>query len=555
MTEAAASRPGSWLARRHKHAFWAILLLAIGLRIFIAAHIKAVWFDQILLLQQAQLLLEGKWTYANYNEYNFFTLHGGGLSSYNHPLYPVITAVTAMALRNLQWSGILVSFAANTIMLLLVYRIGRSLLGRNWSLCLLAACSLAPAFAELSVNCFAESLYMMWVVLCGWCVLQACRGKRPWAAALGAGAAMGCAYLTKPEAFALAPVFALGLVVGTGLGRRRRWNVGLGLAVVFGCTTLVTALPYPLYFKVQTGQWMPPQKFLYNFLLAERLETMRVDRAYWELNDTDTDTVLSERVSKETVASAAQGKYAHLAARSLGNLNTIFSRLIPLGPFSLAVAGILTVWAFLAIRGWKRRLLLQGYLVLLVLAQVLPMTIFNPIDRLVTQLPTAMSLAGLMMLRNIGRSSAWLRVKTPADVPAGLLTIITATCVGMWFILLPPELKFIRSQENLKIIGEWLKPQVREDTVVMSRNPTVPFYAHTRHIILPAELDPERVYNYGVHKGAEFVVIVDTSKDDSKDILLPEPYFQLYKQFDQPKDKRSVRIYRFVKQTEQKPSA
>jgi 4-amino-4-deoxy-L-arabinose transferase-like glycosyltransferase len=286
------------------------VLLAGGLvfRLLIVLSAPAIDQDQALHCTVARHVLEGRWAYKNSNGYNFYSLQESGLSPYNHPLFHLATAGAAMVIGNIEKAARSVSFAAGLGVMIILYLAARLLLPTVWALVVLAMVALHPGLAYLSATAYAESLYLFWLSVAVWCLAALWRGGPCWRLVVGTGVAVGLAALTKPEGALLAPLYAIFVAIVAGRQSaawpRLSWARGaLGFLVVLALVQ-AALFPYRLYFRFETGRWKPVSKSLYTLIVAERYRSVSRREAFFGLNETRTDTVLADRVSRETLREA-----------------------------------------------------------------------------------------------------------------------------------------------------------------------------------------------------------------------------------------------------------
>jgi 4-amino-4-deoxy-L-arabinose transferase-like glycosyltransferase len=176
------------------------------------------------------------------------------LSRIDPPGYPLLIAVVYPFLGDWELAGQAVSFSANILLLVVLYRLLTSMYDRGVAL---LGCSLAainPYLARYAVHVRTESLFFLLAIAALYVSYCGIERRKP-LFFLYAGLIAGFAYLVKPEAIGF-----LILVPGILLLRwrlKRDWDLRsigkAGAALLAGF--VVFAAPYVVYLSKQTGQW------------------------------------------------------------------------------------------------------------------------------------------------------------------------------------------------------------------------------------------------------------------------------------------------------------
>lgn len=488
-----------------------ITIVGVILRFILAFNQNSVWYDQVLYCHEAQNILKGRWQYIHTNENNFYTLQESGLSAYNHPLYPLLIALVSLFTGNVELSGTIISLCAHLSMVFLIYFLCQDLISKNWAIGVLAVLSFSLPLIEISISKYAESLYMLFLALTAYYLLRFYQHQQKVIYSLLAGVALGCAYLTKPEAFVLLPLFALAIICP-------RWRCKLNLKrnllslLTFGTVLFLTILPYSLYLKSMTGDWQLSLKIPYNLIVAERMETMDSTKAYWELNEQGTDTILSERVLTENLWDIVRENPFHLLRRSLVNMYQILNMLLPsfFGYQALLFLVVIFSSFVITIQNSQKRNLhiwLGGFLFL----QLVPYSIMIFLKRpLLTVIPIIIVLGfysmSQLVIYIIGRfRQSENHISIPIIILVSSLTLIST------LLTYPKIVTYVKSFAYVQEVGRWLNRNTETGAIIMSKVPEIPYYANRRHTLVPFESE-DRIYNYGQLKGAEYLVQIESTE-------------------------------------------
>jgi len=189
--------------------------------------------------------------------------------SVHPPLYPATIRAASLLTGDTERAGRLVSLAAGTGLVLLLFLLTRQVFGQSaaWLAGLFAA--VHPILVGMSVSVFSEMLAWCLLLLGAWLSLDAMR-QAAWPRAALAGAVLGIGYWARPELLPFAVLIggACGLWL---LVHRHRWlpAIGLGLAPVLAASLL--AAPYIVYLSQYAGQFTWESKSAVNNILGKRM--------------------------------------------------------------------------------------------------------------------------------------------------------------------------------------------------------------------------------------------------------------------------------------------
>lgn len=194
-----------------------------------------------------------------------FTLSGRTHVTFS-PLYPVLAGAVGKLSGSPVWGGRLVSVVASALLLLPAYALFRRAGGRTIArpgVVLLAVVpsliTFVPFWSGRELYQGSEPLYHLLLfgglALAVRAALDEGEGWRPLVVcAVGSGLAFGLAYLTRPEALAVAGAAAVAAGVVRGL-RSRRIREALAVAGLAGVVTAGVAAPYVVHLHDVLGRW------------------------------------------------------------------------------------------------------------------------------------------------------------------------------------------------------------------------------------------------------------------------------------------------------------
>jgi 4-amino-4-deoxy-L-arabinose transferase-like glycosyltransferase len=193
----------------------------------------------------------------------------GGTHVLFPPLYPGLIGPLSPALGG-ELSGRIVSLVSGLVLVALVYQLSRRLFGDTVGLIAGLLAAVHPLLVALSVSVYSESLAMS-LVMCGaYLTVRAIETPTAWRVG-GAGVAIGCAYLVRPEAIA----FVGPVILAMAAAERRRggtWPDAIRKAMVALLSAVVVALPYIAHLSLQAGHFRWEGKSAINSLVNVRMQ-------------------------------------------------------------------------------------------------------------------------------------------------------------------------------------------------------------------------------------------------------------------------------------------
>jgi len=221
----------------------ATVLLRIGLSFTLPRTIQAD--ECYYLLLGYNLLVGNGFTYSGYPELHFT------------PLYPIVAGLFRLLIGDFETASNLVYALSGGLLLFPVFAMARRIYGVNtaWLATILTAIFPALTVKVLYWGSLTEPLYLS-LLYGGLAVLLVGLEDDRLEMLAAAGALLGLAYLTRPEAVVYFGVFVIvaliWLLKGVKCGTRRTC-FALGS---FGLPFVVLAVPYIWYLHVHTGQWL-----------------------------------------------------------------------------------------------------------------------------------------------------------------------------------------------------------------------------------------------------------------------------------------------------------
>lgn len=221
-----------------------LFLLALGLRLWVAARAVTIFNDGPRFLTTASRMAAGEWQQAFWDSY--------------HPLYPFLIQAVSRVTGDPEGVGTALSVLAGSLCVLVLYAFFRQIWNAQVAAVGAFLLAIHPYAIRFSSSVQSEALYMLFFV--GSVALLIWVLDRPrFGSALLCGLTVGLAYLVRPEGAVVGLVGGAAAVI---LWLRRFWSVSSLLRVGLGLSSgfFLMALPYMASLKVVTGSWQLSQK-------------------------------------------------------------------------------------------------------------------------------------------------------------------------------------------------------------------------------------------------------------------------------------------------------
>lgn len=534
---------------RNREKLWVglLILVAFAVRLALVLFVdRVVWGDEPFYLWLGRNWFEGR-------GYSFT-----GYSDVHHtPGYPFLSAVFSLITGNLEAASDICYILFGTALMLPLYGLARRIYGQQAGYIALLIAAVFPALTGtiLFWGTMTEPPYYFFAYGAMFALLAGMEQRRAWAVLL-AGLAAGAAYIVRPEGIAYFAILLFYLIVIRSFEWVASRRVGHGqvanpplharrTALELVCLLVGFALifmPYMVYVRLETGDWMISEKAGVTFVTSWRLaygDTAAFDKATWGLDSTGLEVFFFSRESYHVsmVEAILQDpmEFARLVYQNiLALISQAFSpRMFP--HLFLPLVG-------LALFGepWSRARAKRELLLILSLLPVMAFLVFFIQERYIAALLPTLILwlaAGLVRLGDwVAATARHLLPARTSPSPSGPRSdpwrrwgtwLPTLLIAAMLVVALPRVMNnTARGSFRFahKTVGLWMRENLAttRDTVVMARYPAIAFYADTRWEPTPNATWPE-VLRYARHVGADYFVL------DSREVekLRPQLAFLL----------------------------
>lgn len=448
---------------------------------------RIVWGDEPFYLWLGRNWLSGRgYTFTGYSDVH------------HTPMYPLLSGLFYLLTRQFTPSPAVGMELASDICYVLfgvllvipVFLLAKEMYRREVGYVSAFLLAIYPAISILPLfwGTLTEPPYYFFVYSGLLMTFLAMRRERIWAYFM-AGVCFGLAYLTRPEAVAYVAVGGLVLLLVKLFERRLFTRQMLIRLTLYGVGFLLLFLPYAYYVAQETGSWMISEKAGVTFVTCIGLsegDTKAFDQATWGLDSTGKEVFFFSResyhVSMFDVIRTYPSEFLQLVIR---NVRRFVSSLLSLRLFPVYFLPLIGLAFFK--RPWDKP---RAKGELLLLASLVPVGVFLFFfiqDRYIaTLLPTLV----IWLALGAYELGLWLS-QTVANLLAGhalrrrwltVLIAVPTVVLLLFFALLLPRLVTYYTvtgsfRPEHKTVGLWLKGNIPQGSVVMSRYPAIAFYA------------------------------------------------------------------------------
>ena len=492
---------------RNREVVFLLALLVVSL----VLRVSIVRTDRVVRWDEPDYLIAGR---------NLFTGKGYAVTSrpeiHYAPLFPVVTGSLYALTHDMKMNSDIVYILFGTLALLPCYWLSRQTFGRPAAVMAATFMCVFPSLtsAVLFWGTMLEPLYLflLYGALC--CVWHAWEHQKT-TAYLAAGALFGLAYLTKPEAIVYLVVMfgllALGMIRRSFLSRRQAAG---RLAAGLLAFALVVS-PYLAFLYRHTGRLLVTGKLGVTYVAglgAVVHDPGMYDRALSRLDAAGEEIIwFSEDRFQYSIWDEVAADAGGFLRRIWMNVNALESALLARDVFPVYLLLLLGLAWFASPwneeRAWKEAFLA---------AAVAPTAVFLPFHIELRYFAPVFPVLLLWLARGVLEFGDWLQQTCASWQSKGRCTRASVTSVLLigsvltaYFLILQPRV-LRKGLANMNLsrreAGLWLRENSPADSLIMSRDPEVPFYADRRWVASPNE-EFSRFVAYVRKRGADYLVV------------------------------------------------
>jgi 4-amino-4-deoxy-L-arabinose transferase-like glycosyltransferase len=503
---------------------WALVLVALGLRIVLALLPRAIRWDEPDYLWLGKNLLTG----VGYTIVGVPELH-------YTPLLPILSGAVYVLTGDPELGTSVWYVLLGALVVLPVYGLARRIYGRPVARLAGILVALFPALSSaiLYWGTMTEPLFIFCIYCALWMAIVALDERKWWAYAL-TGTFVSLAYLSRPEGIIWAAALGAFFIL-VWIKRRRLWRWRtLGQAAAYVALFVALAIPYAVYMHAHTGKWMATGKLGITYDIGEAVlarDPVMYDQVTASL-DPDSGEILwwsSKRFDRTMLQIVAQDPRAFVT-RIWQNLQRLVASFFApnIVPFFL-LGPIILGWVR---QPWnQRRLRNEG----LLWFGILPVLSFLPFHIEIRFFSPAMPALLIWVAAGLWAMGAWFAetaAQWRSEGRAGETMVARGETVvsqpettklgvqsGAVLVLLALLLVYVgwmhwrtidAGMRDLsyahKRAGLWLKSNAPYDASIMSRDLAVSLYAERQFVVSPRAEYAEYL-DYARRKGATYLLV------------------------------------------------
>ena len=235
-------------SRSHIVLIFAILLLAVAVRLLLIRYETEIGVDSVLYILQGNNIAHGGWD-------TWDTTGGRWIMP---PLLPILVAIFRLMGVGLEWSGHLASMAAGVLLLIPVYILTKRLYGDRAAIAAAWIAAFTPILVDYSVIVSTELLFAACAITAMIFTHRAFSLKGTIWDVFWSGIWIGLGFLARSLGIILLPWLLISYLFGRS-GPSRSRSIKRTIVALIGF--VIIALPYWTALKQSTGKWVIDSRF------------------------------------------------------------------------------------------------------------------------------------------------------------------------------------------------------------------------------------------------------------------------------------------------------
>jgi len=475
------------MKRENNKYLWRFLILSISFSFLIRL---------IFLLQIPMIETDGVF-YATLGRRLISTCPWEGIDAYWPPFYPFLIGVFSFIFKDLEFSGRIVSAVLGSLLLLPAFFLIREIFQEKVARLSVILMVFHPRLMMFSQEVLSEITYTCLVVAGIFTALVGFQ-RRKLQFFFFSGLIFGLSYLTRPEGFLIYILLSLWILCFCGfIWRMEKIKISRGLRfAVFSAGFLIFAFPYLLFVRKELGYWSISEKSGYNFYVSFSSE-------YEKYGLAPPVVQTSHQESREVAIKSDKTNFkpfsfirAHpwvVGKKAMRNILHIVLDKIP-SSLTYNFTLIMLSGIFLKRRKIpykKEEIFLLSFIILGILGYSL-FIVFNRFFTFLIPILVAWTSVGFF---------EWERVVGKRWNKLIFLFLLIPSI--FYFSYKPMSREY--DLEHKKA-GIWLKTNVEESSVIMSRKPYAAFYSGNLIASIP-DVSYETLVNYAKERKADYLII------------------------------------------------
>ncbi|MBM4276280.1 MAG: glycosyltransferase family 39 protein [Deltaproteobacteria bacterium] len=445
-----------------------------------------------------------------------------GLSSPAPPFYPFLISLFSMDTTHVEMSGRLLSLFFGTIIIIPLFYLVKEAVGRKVAIFSALFYTFHPYLVTYSGMMLTEATYWGLLVLSVYFFWTGLKRDKVWRMVLS-GFSLGLAYLTRPEAIGYILVYLAWIAVDGIL--KKRWFKPLVSIGVLVSSLFIFGLPYVIYVRQETGQWLISKKAV---------------EAQSQLFKKGVEEITPFKGVEQSSPEKENSKIIWMTRNIVHYFPPVAYHYLRAYHFSLWL-----ILFFGLIRIRREGIAYELFLTSLVLFHLLSLSTFLPstIRFSIPVIPLSLFWAGAGILE-MKRYVEKIKIVSPENA----IFLIIALVI---LVQLPQSLKPERGHRAFqKKVGVWLKQNTPPDAIIMSNSPQETFYADREFIMLQQEISGTggpvesyyEVIRFAKTKGVRYILVNKNTREinrgfieaiQSEDLIQSKDLKEVFRKADQ----------------------
>jgi len=510
----------------HKLELWILLAIVIA---SLVLRVTLVRVDRIVRWDEPDYLILGQHLFTGQG----YTVSGRPELHYA-PLFPLAVGLLYPLTHNMKLNSDICFVLFGTLTLLPFYWLARRLFGMGIASMATAFLCLFPALtaAVLFWGTMLEPLYLF-LLYAALCAVWVAWEKQNLLASLAAGALFGLAYLARPEAIVYFGWMFV-LLMLANLWRRSLFTRRAAAGIRGGVLAFALVIsPYIVFLYQHTGRIMISGKLGVTYVAGQGAvdhDPGLYDRTLSKLDEAGEEIIwFSADRFKYSVWDYIKADPRGFVRRTWQNVNTLEGVLFARQVFPFYFLVLVGLGWFGS--AWTRARAVKE---LFLIASALPVFIFLPFHIELRYFAPLLPVLLLWLAKGIAAlvdwlQHTWMNLRTNAQ-KASRLAFSLPTLFLLYFLALQPLVVregLAGMNPSHREAGLWLKAHSPAQSLVMSRDTEVPFYAERRWAATPNEEYP-RFIAYVRYRGANYLVV------DEREVTVIRPQLRSLLNEDSP---------------------
>ena len=506
------------------HAFHVLVFIVA---VSLVLRVALIRVDRIVRWDEPDYLILGRHLFTGEG----YTVTGGIAELHYAPLFPITAGLLYPLTHDMKLNSDVCYVLFGTLALLPFYWLARRLFGLRVGLAAtLFLCLYPPLTASVPFwGTMLEPLYLF-LIYTALCAVWKAWEEQSLASYVVSGALFGLAYLTKPEAIVyFGWMFAL--LARASLWQRKESARRVLVGMLGGVLAFALVLsPYIAFLYRYTGNIMLSGKLGVTYVAGQGAvdrDPGLYDRALSRLDEAGEEIIwFSPDRFKYNIWDLIRADPRSFVLRMWKNLNTLESMLFTRKVFPFYFLGLVALGLLGA--AWDRERAIKE---LFLVASAVPVFIFLPFHIELRYFAPLLPLLLLWLAKGVAAFADWLLETWTNLRPGGrqssyvslsLFVLLTAV-MSLYFGVLQPRVVregLAGMNAGRRAAGLWLKENTAVDSLIMSRDTEVPFYAERHWSATPNE-EYARYIAYVRKRGAQYVVV------DEREVTIIRPQLEM----------------------------